>query len=82
MLGHPDVRDVVVLPLPFSDTGARLRAVVVPEPGCAPAKEELRRYARTRLIDYKVPRVFEIREGVPRSPTGKILRGELLREKP
>jgi len=80
LLGHPDVRDVVVLPLPFSDTGARLRAVVVPEPGRTPTRDALRRYARERLIDYKVPRVFEIREDVPRSPTGKILRGELLRE--
>ena len=79
LMRHPRVREAVVLPLAFSDTGSRLRAVIVPEPGRPPSRDELRRFAREHLIDYKVPRVFEIRGDVPRSPTGKILRGELLR---
>ncbi|HEY8120731.1 MAG TPA: long-chain fatty acid--CoA ligase [Myxococcota bacterium] len=79
LMRHASVREAVVLPLAFSDTGSRLRALIVPEPGHAPTRDALRRYAREHLIDYKVPRVFEIRADVPRSPTGKILRGELLR---
>ncbi len=77
LMRHPDVREAVVLPMRFSATGSRLRAIVVPEPDRAPTRDALRRFARQHLVDYKVPRVFEIRADVPRSPTGKILRGEL-----
>lgn len=82
LMRHPGVREAVVLPLAFSATASRLRAVIVPEPGREPSTAELRRFAREQLIDYKVPRAFEIRADVPRSPTGKILRGELLRDAP
>jgi acyl-coenzyme A synthetase/AMP-(fatty) acid ligase len=39
--------------------------------------EELRRYARERLAGYKVPRVWEVRERLPRTASGKVLRAEL-----
>ena len=77
LLRHPGVRDAVVLPAPMSDITSRLRAVIVPEPGTEISADELRHFARLHLIHYKVPRSFEIREDVPRSSTGKILRGEL-----
>jgi acyl-CoA synthetase (AMP-forming)/AMP-acid ligase II len=35
---------------------------------------ELRDLARRHLAAYKIPRIFEVRESLPRSPTGKILR--------
>ena len=74
---HPDVREVVVVGLAASDTVARLKAFVVPEPGARPTAESLRAFARERLIHYKIPRSFEITDDVPRSPTGKILRQAL-----
>ena len=33
-----------------------------------------RAFARSRLAGYKVPRVFEVRDRLPTSATGKILR--------
>jgi len=77
LLLHPGVRDAVVLPAPISDVTSRLRAVIVPEPGTDLSADELRHFARRHLIHYKVPRTFEIRDDVPRSSTGKILRNEL-----
>jgi acyl-CoA synthetase (AMP-forming)/AMP-acid ligase II len=74
---HPAVRDAVALGIPYTDTARRLKVIVVPEPGHELCKEELRRFAREHLTPYKVPRSFEIRTTVPRSPTGKILRQEL-----
>jgi acyl-CoA synthetase (AMP-forming)/AMP-acid ligase II len=41
---------------------------------------ELKRFAREHLAPFKLPRSFEIRTQVPRSPTGKILRRELQAE--
>jgi long-chain acyl-CoA synthetase len=74
---HRSVSQAVVVATPFSDTARRLKAIVVPEPGCSIDGEELKRFARERLSSYKVPRSFEIRAQLPESPSGKILRGEL-----
>ncbi len=80
LMRHPDVREAVVVPLPYSDTVSRLKAVILPLPGRTPTRRELLAFARRHLIPYQVPRVFEVRSEVPRSPTGKILRAELARE--
>jgi acyl-CoA synthetase (AMP-forming)/AMP-acid ligase II len=73
---HPDVAACVVLPVRVSDTVCRLKAIVQPRDpaGPGPTAESLRRFARERLTPYKVPRLFEVRATLPRSPTGKILR--------
>jgi acyl-CoA synthetase (AMP-forming)/AMP-acid ligase II len=73
---HPEVAACVVLPVRVSDTVNRLKAIVQPRDPAAPGPtaESLRQFARERLTPYKVPRVFEVRATLPRSPTGKILR--------
>jgi len=73
---HPEVAACVVLPVRVSDTVSRLKAIVQPRDpaGGGPTAESLRRFARERLTPYKVPRLFEVRATLPRSPTGKILR--------
>jgi long-chain acyl-CoA synthetase len=78
LMRHPAVRDAVAVPIYYSETASRLKAIVIPEPGAELSRDEIRRFAREHLIHYKVPRVFEITEDVPRSPTGKILRQQLL----
>jgi acyl-CoA synthetase (AMP-forming)/AMP-acid ligase II len=75
---HGSVAECVVLPMPVTPTVSRLKAVVVPVAGCAEIDvDELRRFARDRLAGYKVPRVVEVRQSLPRSPSGKILRAQL-----
>ena len=80
---HPCVASCVVVPVRVSETVSRLKAIVTPRPDAAaadasgdapPTPESLRRFARARLTGYKVPRVFEVRATLPKSPTGKILR--------
>jgi long-chain acyl-CoA synthetase len=72
---HAGVASCVVVPVRASETVSRLKAIVTPTPGvCAPTPESLRKHARAKLAGYKVPRVFEIRDSLPKSPTGKILR--------
>jgi len=76
LLQHPGVRDVVVLGVADAARGAAVRAVIVPE-GDPPMIGELRRYCRERLASYKVPRHWEFRDELPRSPLGKVLRHKL-----
>jgi acyl-CoA synthetase (AMP-forming)/AMP-acid ligase II len=75
---HPEVRECIVVPLPQSETVSRLRAIVIPrDAAAAPTVDALRGHARSRLAPYKVPRVFEFRDELPRSATGKVLRAML-----
>ena len=40
-------------------------------------QEELRRHCRSKLAAYKVPRLLEVRDSLPVSAAGKVLRREL-----
>jgi acyl-CoA synthetase (AMP-forming)/AMP-acid ligase II len=75
LAGHPRVERCVVVPVAVSETVSRLRALVIPRGGPdGVTPDDLRRFARERLVPYKVPRVFELRDALPTSPTGKVLR--------
>jgi len=71
---HPCVDAAAVVALPYSRTVARLKAIVVPKAGSEPRVDELRAFLRQRLAPHKIPRSFEMRKDLPRSPTGKVLR--------
>jgi long-chain acyl-CoA synthetase len=73
---HPAVRECAVVGVAVTPTVSRLKAVVVPSNGSVDV-EELRRFARERLAGYKVPRVVEVRESLPRGASGKVLRSHL-----
>ncbi|MDQ6907709.1 MAG: fatty acid--CoA ligase family protein, partial [Chloroflexota bacterium] len=70
---HPAVREVVVLAAPNRLRGEVVRAIIVPR-GEQPTVAELRRFCRARLATYQVPRIWEFRDTLPRSPLGKVLR--------
>lgn len=72
---HPDVGACVVVPMRLSDTVYRLKAVVTPaRPDVELSVQDLRRFAQERLTPYKVPRVFEVRDRLPTSAAGKVIR--------
>jgi long-chain acyl-CoA synthetase len=53
-----------------------VKAVVVPNDGCG--ERELLEFCHERLANFKVPRVVEFRDEIPKSPLGKVLRKYLL----
>ncbi len=72
---HPTVGACIVVPIRQSATISRLKAIVAPRDAAVPVNiEALRQLARTQLAAYKVPRLFQVRESLPRSPNGKLLR--------
>ncbi|WP_449271861.1 class I adenylate-forming enzyme family protein [Halomicronema hongdechloris] len=73
---HHKVRDVVVVGKQHPHAGAVIKAVVVPQMDCESA--ELIDYCHQQMANFKVPKIIEFRDQIPRSPLGKILRKELI----
>lgn len=78
------VREVAVVPVPLSETVTRVMAVVVPEPESgddhAGLETAMRDVAREHLAPHQRPRIVKVVESLPRSATGKLLRGRLVAE--
>ncbi len=77
---HPAVADVGVVGIPDPDKGQITKAFVVLKPGYTPGEElteEIYRMLRNHIAVYKTPRITEYVEGLPRTPTGKLLRRKL-----
>lgn len=77
---HPDVADVAVLGLPDIEWGERIAAAVVLHPDATAGEEDLRDWVRQRSRSSRTPDVVVLRSALPYSPTGKLLRRELLCE--
>ena len=73
---HPGVLEVAVIGVPDEASGEAVAAYVVPKDP-AVTVEELRAHARQNLTGYKVPRVIEFRESLPKTNVGKVLRRAL-----
>lgn len=76
---HSMVRECAVIGVPHEIYGETVKAVVVPAAGVQPDADVLRRWVAERLADYKVPRLVEFVEALPKNATGKILKRELRR---
>ncbi len=80
LMTHPAVQDCAVIGKPDPQRGEIPIAVVVPKPDAQPDEREIIRYLRERLADFKVPREVILREELPRSNTGKVLKRLLKKE--
>ena len=77
LLGHPDVIDAAVFPVPHGRLGADVAAAVVLRQDAKVSAERLRDFARERLAGFKVPGLIHIVPEIPKGGGGKIKRGEL-----
>jgi long-chain acyl-CoA synthetase len=70
---HPAVRLAAVIGIPDAYHGEVVKACIALKPGSSVTADAIIAYCREGLIEYKVPRVVEIRETLPMSAVGKIL---------
>jgi acyl-CoA synthetase (AMP-forming)/AMP-acid ligase II len=77
LAGHPAVEEVSVIGVPDEKFGQRLKAFVVVRQGASLTEDEVKSYVRENLARYKSPREVSFIAGLPRNPTGKVLKREL-----
>ncbi len=77
---HPAVQEAVVIGIPDAYRGETVKAFVVCKSGMSTTEEELNVHCRRLLAAYKVPRLYEFREELPKTTVGKILRRVLVDE--
>lgn len=80
LVEHPEVRDVAVVGAPDPEWGQIIVAWVVPAPGVSPDPGALREYVRQQLRGSRTPDRIVFRSELPTTPTGKVLRRELVTE--
>jgi len=77
---HPLIQEVVVAGVPDSYRGETVKAYIVLKKGAFVTEQELNEFSRKQLAAYKVPRIYEFRNELPKSTVGKILRRVLIDE--
>lgn len=74
---HPKVLEVAVVGVPDPVMGEAVKACIALKDGHTATGEEIREYCAECLADYKVPKIVEIMDSLPRNPAGKVLKPEL-----
>ena len=74
---HPAVAEVAVIGILHDELGEEVGAAVTLKRGATATRAELRAFAREQMAPYKYPRFVWLVRGLPKGPTGKILRREV-----
>ena len=77
---HPQVLEAAVAGAPDAYRGETVKAYVVLKPGQTATADDIIAFCRERLAVFKVPRIVEFRDSLPKSMIGKILRRKLIAE--
>lgn len=77
---HPDVNESAVVGIPDPEKGEIVKAYITPKDGCLIDLEELKGYCYQNLTPYKVPKLFEIIDVLPRNTVGKLLKRKLVED--
>jgi long-chain acyl-CoA synthetase len=76
LVSHPGVLEAAVIGIPDEHSGEAVAAYIVKKDANVTV-EDIRAHARENLTAYKIPRIIEFRETLPKTNVGKVLRRAL-----
>jgi long-chain acyl-CoA synthetase len=71
---YPGVQETIVFAIPDPKRGHVIGAALVPRPGANIVERELLTFLRGNLANFKVPQKIVVRESLPRTSSGKLIR--------
>ncbi|WP_136605769.1 AMP-binding protein [Paenibacillus dokdonensis] len=77
---HPDVEEAVVAGINDPYRGENVKAYIVLRKGSTVTEKDLKSWCKERLAVYKVPKIYEFRDSLPKTLVGKVLRRKLIEE--
>jgi long-chain acyl-CoA synthetase len=80
LYAHPKILEAAVVGVPHPVGGQVFKAFIVLREGQTMDRKEALQYCGEVLAKYKVPRLIEFRDSLPKSAAGKILRRSLAEE--
>ncbi len=80
LYAHPKIVEACTVGVPHQYRGETVKAFVVIRPGETATEEEIIGYCKENLAAYKVPKIVEFRDELPKTAVGKVLRKELRAE--
>ena len=80
LYGHPKILEAAVIGLPDEYRGETVKAFVVCKEGASLSVEDVIEFCKSKLAPFKVPKLVEFRDSLPKSNIGKVLRRMLKEE--
>ena len=77
LMGHDKILEACTIGLPHEYRGETVKAFIVTKEGETLTEEEVTRYCKENLAAYKVPKIIEFIDELPKSAVGKVLRRKL-----
>jgi long-chain acyl-CoA synthetase len=79
---HPKVLEAAAIGVPHPQKGEAVKVFIVPKQGETLDRQEILDWCREKLAAYKVPKEVELRDSLPMTIVGKVLRRELRNSEP
>jgi acyl-CoA synthetase (AMP-forming)/AMP-acid ligase II len=80
LVGHPAIKEAAVVGVSDEDWGQRIVAVLVARTATSPPDDDVRAYVRQQLRGARTPDQIVWRAELPHTPTGKVLRRQIVAE--
>jgi acyl-CoA synthetase (AMP-forming)/AMP-acid ligase II/acyl carrier protein len=78
LVAHPEIADAAAFAVPHPMLGEVVAAAVVLVPNSQLSDHDITAFLRQRIEPVKLPRTFVFVEQIPKGPSGKVLRSELV----